>query len=408
MSSPIIARLGIGSPLPDRSNQFKDRFVVQQHPWPLGDFKLLQPASVILLECSETHLVDAADWCRRYRSILNEPYQPIVWILPRHTPEWVQMALDAGADVCLASPVPLELLASQLHALLRSRPVWDRLRSRADDAARINAQLQQAYRQMDQDLELTRRIQRTFGPRITAKLGNCQFALCHRPRSRVGGDFFEQIRLDEQHVALCLGDALGRSGAAGSLLGIFVKTTLQTKEIVGRSYRLIPPDEILRRVNRELLSLGMLEPPLVTMLYAQLNIHDGRIDFARAGQPAPLLIPKDGSLAYWTHGGMFLGMGENRYPTKTAQLRAGDKLLLVSDGIHQSEDQPDSGGRLMEVAEQCRHLPIQAFVDQVAHGLLQSNQLVDDVTLVGVEFAPQSAASSNSASTPAGQATDAR
>src|SRR5262249_9704640 len=204
----------------------------------------------------------------------------------------------------------------------------------------LNQRLQQAYQQIDTDLELTRRIHRGFLPRAMPEVGRARFAVVHRPRSRVGGDFYDVFRLDEDHVGLHVADAMGRGSPASSLLGIFVKKSLVTKEVSGQSYRLLPPGEVLDRLNRELLNLTLPEPPFVTMLYAQLNCQDGSLTFARAAHPHPLHVPASADPTYWHATGTLLGVFESDFPTQGNRLEPGDKLVLFSDGVHPPSASP--------------------------------------------------------------------
>lgn len=364
-----------------------DRWSPRSLAWPSGDSGLVRSADAVALLGEGESEASMLEWVRAYRLERGEAYQPLLWLAADAGGH--ERALAAGADAVVPLAAAPALLGPQLDALMRVRRSCDRLRGRADEAARINGQLQEAYRRIDQDMELTRRIQRSVAPRVVPQVGNMRFAVSHRPRSRVGGDFFDVLRVDEEHVALCLGDALGRSGAAGSLVGIFVKMSITAKEIVGRSYRLVPPAEVLRKVNRELMSLGTSDPPVVTLVYFQCNCRDGRLEYARAGHPAPVYVPAEGDPVMWAHGGTFLGLSEQNYLGAEVQLRPGDKVLLTSDGVRADGDDPQSpghGARLIESVGRHRELPVQAFVDAVARDLLRSERLIDDLTLVGLEF----------------------
>jgi phosphoserine phosphatase RsbU/P len=170
--------------------------------------------------------------CRRWRIELGEQYVPIVWVAE---PEVAATAgLDAGADVVLRSAAPDQLI-SQLKALLRIQHLHGRLASRAAEAQNLNQKLQQAYQQIDGDSELTRRIHRGFLPRTLPEVGRARFGVVYRPRSRIGGDFYDVMRLDEDHVGLYVADAMGRGLPASSLLSIFVKKCLGPKEVLGKS-----------------------------------------------------------------------------------------------------------------------------------------------------------------------------
>src|SRR5207237_2111537 len=120
----------------------------------------------------------------------------------------------------------------------------------------INKRLQQAYQQIDQELELAQRLQTSFLPQTLPQVPHVRFAVTYRPCGHVGGDFYDVFRLDERHVGFYVADAMGH-GVPASLLTIFVKKSVRAKEISGQSYRLVPPDEVLAKLNRDLIEQAL-------------------------------------------------------------------------------------------------------------------------------------------------------
>lgn len=350
----------------------------------------IDPAEVarsqaVLIAVDAKSLPTAQALCRRWRIELGEQYVPIVWLTADDVPP--AAGLDSGADVVIRATASPEHIVSQMKALLRVQHLHSRLASRAAEAQNLNQRLQQAYQQIDGDSELTRRIHRGFLPRSLPEVGQVKFAVCYRPRSRIGGDFYDVMRLDEEHVGLFVADAMGRGLPASSLLSVFVKKSLTPKEILGRSYRLVPPGEVLDRLNRELLNLSLPEPPFVTMLYVQLNCRDGSLTFARAAHPHPLHVPADGEPAYWHAAGTLLGVFESEFPVQQKQLKPGDKLILFSDGVHPPTTGPGSlHDPLVEAVKRHRALSVQPFADSVARDLLEDSRHPEDFTLLVVEY----------------------
>ena len=353
-------------------------------------FAGIDPAEVarsqaVLIVVNAKVLQTAQALCRRWRIELGEQYVPIVWLAGDDVPP--SAGLDSGADAILHLPVAPDHIVAQMKALLRVQHLHGRLASRAAEAQNLNQRLLQAYQQIDGDSELTRRIHRGFLPRSLPNVGRATFAVCYRPRSRIGGDFYDVMRLDEDHVGVYVADAMGRGLPASSLLSIFVKKSLATKEILGQSYRLVPPGEVLDRLNRELLNLSLPEPPFVTMLYVQLNCRDGSLTFARAAHPHPLHVPADGEPAYWHAAGTLLGVFESEFPVQEKQLKPGDKLILFSDGVHPPTTGPGSlHDPLVEAAKRHRALSIQPFADSVSRDLLEESRHPEDFTLLAIEY----------------------
>src|SRR5207247_10745740 len=163
---------------------------------------------------------------------------------------------------------------AQVHACRRIRDMHERLAAKSSEVQRINRRLQQAYQQIDQELELARRLQVSFLPQRLPEVPPARFAVHYLLCGQVGGDFYDVFRLDENHVGFYVADAMGH-GVPASLLTIFVKKGVRAKEVFGQQYRLVPPGEVLARLNKELIDLTLSEHPFITMVYGLFNHEKG-------------------------------------------------------------------------------------------------------------------------------------
>jgi sigma-B regulation protein RsbU (phosphoserine phosphatase) len=328
----------------------------------------------------------ALQWCRQLRGSLGDNFVPIILVTSDHSPGARLATLEAGADAYLLRPfAPGELLA-QVQGFLRLKERQDRLSEKTAEIHRINQRLQRTYQQINEELELARRIQRSLLPQQLPELPHMHFAVHYRPCERVGGDFYDIFRLDEQHLGFYIADAMGHGIPAG-LLTIFVKKGVKAKEIVGKDYRLLPPNEVLGRLNRDMIDQALSENPFITMVYVLLNHHDGSLSFARAGHPHPVYLPHDGPPESWEVEGSLLGVFDTVFPMQSRVLRPGDKLLLYTDGVDGPplEATPAGSKSLLACAAQYRDLPIQQLVDRLAQALFKDSSQTDDLTLLGVE-----------------------
>jgi sigma-B regulation protein RsbU (phosphoserine phosphatase) len=329
----------------------------------------------------------AIDLCRRLRGRLDEAVLPVVFVTEDHGAETRLACFEAGADACLLRPfAPGELLA-QVRALMRIKETHDRLAEKTAEVHRVNKCLQQAYHQIDQELELAQRIQSSFLPQSLPEVARARFAVQYLLCGRVGGDFYDVCRLDERHVGLYVADAMGH-GVPASLLTIFVKKGIRAKEVFGKEYRLVPPGEVIGKLNQDLIDQKLSENPFITMVYVLFNHEDGTLQFARAGHPYPLYIPKDGPPELWQQEGLLLGVVNASFGSKTQTLRPGDKVLLYSDGVDSAsfDGQPPGAPSLLACAERHRALPVGAFVDRLARDLFGAAEHPDDLTLLGLEM----------------------
>jgi sigma-B regulation protein RsbU (phosphoserine phosphatase) len=323
----------------------------------------------------------ALDLCRRLRERHDHFFIPLLYLADERL-----AGFESGADACLQRPfTPGELLA-QVKALLRIKEAHDRQAGKTAEMHRINKRLQQLHQQIDYELQLAQRIQASFLPRTLPNVPRTRFAVHYLPRERVGGDFYDVFRLDEHHAGLYVADAMGH-GVPASLLTVFVKKSVRAKEVIGRDYRLTPPEEVLQSLNKDLLDQHLSEHPFITMAYVLYNHRDGVLRLARAGHPYPLYVPRQGEPVLWQQEGLLLGITNTSFPARDYPLNPGDKVLLYSDGLDTGrfEDCPPGAESLLACAARHRRLPIQEFVDRLARDLFAAGEQPDDVTLLGME-----------------------
>ena len=360
-------------------------FVVTPHAFAADEPERVGAYHLVLVEGSRD-AEQALRYCRRLRARLGDDFVPILFVTDDHGTTARLASLEAGADTYLLRPfAPGELLA-QARAFVRIRGEHDRLTEKTAEVRRVNHRLRQAYQQIDGELELARRIQRSFLPQEMPQVSGARFAAHFEMCGHVGGDFYDVFRLDESHVGLYVADAMGH-GVPAALLTIFVKKGVRAKEVFGKQYRLVPPAEVLGRLNRDLVEQALSDQPFITMIYALFDHRERTLRFARAGHPHPLYLPRDGEPCRWEVNGSLLGIFETSFAEQTHRLNVGDKVLLYSDGI----DGARFGGcepgleSLLACAVLHRARPVEELVPLLVGELFATGERPDDLTLLGLE-----------------------
>jgi serine phosphatase RsbU (regulator of sigma subunit) len=323
---------------------------------------------------------------RRWRAELGEEIVPLIWALPPGSADSPTTGLDAGADVVLPRPLGRDVLLSQVRAALRLHATAGRIADRAAEARLLGEQLQKAYAQIERELQTTRRVHRAFLPQSFPALGRARFTVCHRPRSRVGGDFYDVRVLDEKRLGFFLGEVLG-CGSAGSLIGVFVSQNICMQSSQRGQSVSQAPEKVLEQVNRALLDLALEDRPLVAMLVGVLNTETGELTLARAGLPPAVHVPASEKPVVLPCPGPFLGTADTTYTSISTTLRSGDKLVIGTDGTRPGGDPgPREDGHLLETLARLRAFAGQGFVDAVARELLLQVRHADDFTLLCLEM----------------------
>ena len=217
------------------------------------------------------------------------------------------------------------------HRACRER---DEARLEAADLRRRMAKLDDHLARLDGELRLAGRLQRDFLPKQLPHVGPARFSALFRPAAHVSGDFYNVVRLDEDHVGFYVADAVGH-GVPAALLTMFIKHSLVTKQIVpGGGYRLLSPGETLARLNGALLEQGLSAATFATAAYGVANVRTRRVTLARAGHPSPLVLGRNGTVTAVDCDGGLLGIMPDEVFTEAAvTLAPGERLLLFTDGV---------------------------------------------------------------------------
>ena len=205
------------------------------------------------------------------------------------------------------------------------------------------------------------------------------FAVRHLP-----GDFFS-VEETDRGLVLALGDIGGKGLAAGMwvthLIGLIGSHTATNSN----------PESIVAAVNRDIARLSAVEP-LSSLFVARLDTTSGKLDYCSAGHPPALLLRSDGILELLSDGGPVLGAVPNAFFERgSAQLDAGDLLLVSSDGILESFNEAEQEFGAMRLQTELRRAQ-GGSAESVLFSVLGSVQdfaaprpLTDDMTLVVVK-----------------------
>ena len=192
-----------------------------------------------------------------------------------------------------------------------------------------------AERRKRQEMASAALIQQAMLPQSLTDVDPKRRARVHgamRPARDVGGDFYDAFMLDDDRLALLIGDACGK-GVPASL---FMSMSITALRLVAKQEADV--GAVARRAN-ELLYTQNATSMFSSVFYGVLDLASGRLDYTNCGHNAPLLMRRDGACVALQSGGTPLGiLPERRVRTHAETLSAGDCLLLFTDGVTESHD----------------------------------------------------------------------
>ena len=192
--------------------------------------------------------------------------------------------------------------------------------------ARRYARTQAEKAMLDGEMAAAREVQRVMVPEKLPLISGYAIESVYRPAAEVGGDFFQVIRLKSGRTLLVIGDVSGKGVSAAMIVsmivGMLCVVSAYTEE----------PAEILSELNRRL--YGRTHGGFATCLIIRLEA-EGQLTFANAGHP-PLYLNGRESLS---SGSVPLGLMENAtYGQSSLEMRAGDRAVLLTDGIPEARN----------------------------------------------------------------------
>jgi sigma-B regulation protein RsbU (phosphoserine phosphatase) len=185
---------------------------------------------------------------------------------------------------------------------------------------------------IDKELEIARQLQFSILPGSAPEIPGLRISAAYEPMTAVAGDFYEFIKIDDQHIGFLVADVSGH-GVPAALIASMIKVAAQSVSNCASD-----PGEVLRRLGSILSS--HLCGQLVSAAYLWIDTASGTARYSAAGHP-PLLHWRatDATLARIESNGLLFGvMPGCSYPVSDIPLTDGDRFLLYTDGVTEPEN----------------------------------------------------------------------
>jgi sigma-B regulation protein RsbU (phosphoserine phosphatase) len=110
------------------------------------------------------------------------------------------------------------------------------------------------------------------------------------------------------------------------------------------SYAARPPGEVIEELN-DLVLDEMDTEHYFTLMHAIVDLQSGAVTIAQAGHPHPAVLRSDGTVEQSGTGGFPVGLLSGiKFEQFELQMGAGDRLLILSDGVTEC---PDAAGDML-------------------------------------------------------------
>lgn len=223
-------------------------------------------------------------------------------------------------------------------------------------------------------------LQDSMLPQVAPRMAGCDIATRYLPGTRlgrIGGDWFDAVKLPGSRTALVVGDVMGHGLNSAAMMGQ-LRTAVQTMATME-----MPPAQLMRNLDDLAQRLGELY--LATCLYAVYDPITSELQIANAGHIPPVLVrAEDGrSEVLDLPTGAPIGVGGVAFETATVQVRPGDRLVLCTDGLVEVRGE-DIGDGLAALCASAAHpaASMDSACDTIIRALNTRDGRKDDVALL--------------------------
>jgi len=184
---------------------------------------------------------------------------------------------------------------------------------------------------LKQELEIASTIQKSFLPDSPIyKKDNLHISAINIPAKHVGGDLYDFIEPFENHTGILIGDVSGKGVSAA----LFMAKIISEFRLLASS--LITPDIVLNKLNSLLSKVP--RGIFLTSIYMILDRVSGEVKVSNAGHPPLILVRGRGVKVLDLDSGPPLGIVSQDYTCTTLNLKRGDRLIMLTDGVFEAKN----------------------------------------------------------------------
>ena len=293
--------------------------------------------------------------------------------------ENIRLAMNDGAFDFATKPIDLDDLARTIKKAIRQIDF-------VHESMKEHSQLES----LKEDLISAKKIQQFILPRVFPPFPEDSDKLdiyaSMEAAKDIGGDFYDFFRIDDDHIALVIGDVCDK-GISAALFMAVSRTIIRSKGLQG-----VSAAECLTESNR-LLASTSVDYMFLTVFYAIFNTKTGLVSYCNAGHNPPHIVRTNGTVEQLTTDGNFMvgAFTDVEYTEKTLQLEHGDLLVMYTDGVTEavnSSYEEFGTERLKNIIsgiadKSCQEIvgTIKAGINNFVDGAAQS----DDITMLVVK-----------------------
>ena len=238
------------------------------------------------------------------------------------------------------------------------------------------------------EIEIAQEVQAMLFPRTLPNDRDLAIERSYVPHTEIGGDYYDVVEVDADHLLLCVADVSGK-GVPASLLMSNFQAGLRTLLRQG-----VPLATIVPELNY-LLFRNSGGEKFITAFFGIYNRRTRHLQYVNAGHNDPLLLGDNGTVRALKAGTVMLGIMEELPMMQVGEITIPPHslLLLYTDGLTEVFDANNNEfgeEGVLAVLHRNRYLPLPKLHQELLRSInafsAHNAQFADDVTILSCRF----------------------
>ncbi|MEN8191580.1 MAG: SpoIIE family protein phosphatase [Bacteroidota bacterium] len=206
-------------------------------------------------------------------------------------------------------------------------------------------------------------------------------------RNIPGGDFIDYVQIDNENLAVVMGDVMGKKWGAWYFAVAYAGYVRSAIRFVLQDSEQLTASKIVQRVNESVYFDERISEVFITLSIMIINKKENKINYCGAGD-LPIFHFSNGKVKVIKSTGLLLGFSmETKYVDQEIQLSKGDEVYMLTDGILESRDSDgiplESHGFIRIIQEKKKGSIIQNIQSKVIE--ITDRQFEDDISVISIK-----------------------
>lgn len=214
----------------------------------------------------------------------------------------------------------------------------------------------------------------------------------HEPFKGVpGGDFIDYFQMDEDNLAIVLGDVMGKKWGAWYFAIAYAGYVRSAIRVVLQNAAEYTPKEVLQRVNQSIYQDSKISEVFATLSVILINNKTRVVKYAGAGDlPIIYKNTETGKTNLIRSNGMLLGFAaEGMFEDTVLRMNAKDSIVLITDGIIESRNKEGKALESENLVKLINEMPAEVDPMQYLQNKVTTytdNRFEDDISMITIKM----------------------